>query len=503
MSLFQFCIIVFFFEHVLIHVSSLRYILLGGSPPFSCVDCRARGVNPCRCGRVNRHVRRGYRMDGCGWRFTPAFDHVTEEAKELVKSLLEVHPQNRPTAAQCLAHPWFQKSLSASGTCAGPLMGGGIASTILSFFPGDPSTDKHDRSLTPGDLAAGQRRRKGSVGGMMERLAKDPKYAAMLSISHSAEVHVLDEPGVQGCVSLMLSQDPVSANSSLERIHNFLTSPAMCLRLIEGNFMDAVVKCCRIHGNKVYRNLATVCKKLAELPDVAHALYHAPMGVGSAVLDMLFNIASTGTISSRPAARQAIFRLMSHARAIAQLIGQRVEAVVLNLSRQGAFEFARDVCLNYERQQGEVVQDALKGLLEAAFTRHSDVITCIINCNVIPPMLIPMSERWVPPAFASVAGVDRNVSLRSRLIGIQRTCYNLLFEISDVAAGAQHLSRLDSSLYPLLKQHLSPSALQPDISSMVIETVRNFTKHGLALPGDIQEALRICDTERIFEPIPD
>ena len=114
-----------------------------------------------------------------------------------------------------------------------------------------------------------------------------------------------------------------------------------------------------------------------------------------------------------------------------------------------------------------------------------------------------MSERWVPPVFASVAGVDRNVSLRSRLIGIQRTCYNLLFEISDVAAGAQYLSALDGSLYPLLKQHLSPSALQPDISSMVIETVRNFTKHGLALPGDIQEALRICDTERIFEPIPD
>ena len=54
-----------------------------------------------------------------------------------------------------------------------------------------------------------------------------------------------------------------------------------------------------------------------------------------------------------------------------------------------------------------------------------------------------------------------------------------------------------------VKQHLSPSALQPDISSMVIETVRNFTKHGLALPGDIQEAFRICDTERVFEPIPD
>ena len=154
-----------FFEHVLIHVTSLRYILLGGSPPFSCVDCRARGVNPCRCGRVNRHVRRGYRIDGGGWRFTPAFDHVTEEAKELVKSLLEVHPQNRPTAAQCLAHPWFKKSLSASGTCAGPSMGGGIASTILSFFPGDPSTDKHDRSLNPGDLAAVQRRRRGGVGG--------------------------------------------------------------------------------------------------------------------------------------------------------------------------------------------------------------------------------------------------------------------------------------------------------------------------------------------------
>jgi hypothetical protein len=448
----------------------------------------------CRCGRVDRHTRRGYRQ---GWVFTPAFEHVSDEAKDLIKSLLEVQPLLRPTAAQCLAHPWFQKSLSASGP--GPVTGGGIASTLLSFFPGDAATGTQDQSLTPGDLAAGQRRRKGSVGGMMERLAKDPKYATMLSICHSSEVHVLDEPGVQGCVSLMLSQDADSADLSLKRIHNFLTSPAMCLRLIEGNFMDAVVKCFRIHGNKVYHNLATVCKKLAELPDVAHALYQAPMGVGCAVLDMLFNIASTGSVSARSVARHAIFLLMIHARAIAQRTGLHVEAVFLNLSRQGAIAFARDVCLTHDRQQGEVVQNALKGLLEAAFTRHPDVITSIIDCNVIPPMLIPMFDRWVPPAF----GGNSNIALRSRLIGIQRTCYNLLFEISDVVAGAQYLSLLDTSLYPLLKQYLSPAAPQRDIASMVIETVRNFTKHGLALPGDIQEALILCDSEHVFVPTPD
>jgi hypothetical protein len=479
-------------------MTALRYLLLGGSPPFFCGECRKKGLGTCRCGRVDRHARRGYLK---GWSFTPVFDHVSAEAKELVKSLLEVQPLLRPTAAQCLVHPWFQKSLSASG--AAPVTGGGIASTMLSFFPAGAATDIHDRPLSPEDLAVGQRRRKGSVGGMMERLAKDPKYAAMLSISAAAEVHILDEPGVQGCVSLMLSQDSVSANSSLERIHNFLSSPAMCLRLIEGNFLDAVVKCSQIHSTNVYRNLATVCKKLAELPDVAHALYQAPMGVGCAVLDMLFKVASTGSISSRPAARHAIFLLMSHARAIAQRICQPVEAVVLNLSRQGAFTFVRDVCLTFDRQQGEVVQDALKGLLEAAFTRHSDVIASIIDCNVIPPMLIPMLERWVPPAYVACSGGDKNVALRSRLIGIQRTCYIFLFEMSYVAAGAQYLSQLDVSLYPLLKQHLSPAAPQHDIATMVIETVRNFSKHGLALPGDIQDALLICDSERSFEPIPD
>jgi len=447
-------------------------------------------MGTCRCGRVDRHTKRGYQK---GWIFTQVFDHVSAEAKDLVKSLLEVQPLLRPTAAQCLAHPWFQKSLPASG--AGPVMGGGIASTILSFFPGDAVTDSHERPLSPGDMAVGQRRRKGSVGGMMERLAKDPKYAAMLSISAAAEVHILDEPGVQGCVSLMLSQDFVSANSSLERIHNFLISPAMCMRLIEGNFMDAVVKCSQIHGTKVYRNLATVCKKLAELADSAHALYQAPMGVGFAVLDMLFMVAATGSISSRPAARHAIFLLMSHARAIAQRIGQPVEEVVLNLSRQGAFSFVREVCVTFDRQQGEVVQDALKGLLEAAFTRHKDVTTSIIDCNVIPSMLIPMRERWVPPVFVAVPGGDMNAALRSRLIGIQRTCYILLFEISCVAAGAHFLSQLDVSLYPLLKQHLSPTAIQRDIASMVIETVRNFSKHGLVLPGDIQDALSLATNQ--------
>ena len=318
----------------------LRYLLLGGSPPFFCADCRKKGWNTCKCGRVDRHAKRGYLK---GWVFTSVFEQVSAEAKDLVKSLLEVHPHLRPTAAQCLVHPWFQKLLSASG--AAPAAGGGITSAMLSFFPAGLANDSHVRPLSPGDLAVGQRRRKGSVGGMMERLAKDPKYAAMLSISAAAEVHILDEPGVQGCVSLMLSQDSVSANSSLERIHNFLSSPAMCLRLIEGNFLDAVVKCCQIHTDKVYRNLATVCKKLAELPDVAHALYQAPMGVGCAVLDMLFKVASTGSISSRPAARHAIFLLMSHARIIAARIGQPVESVVLNLSRQGAFTFVRDVCV--------------------------------------------------------------------------------------------------------------------------------------------------------------
>jgi len=429
-------------------------------------------MGTCRCGRVDRHTKRGYQK---GWIFTQVFDHVSAEAKDLVKSLLEVQPLLRPTAAQCLAHPWFQKSLPASG--AGPVMGGGIASTILSFFPGDAVTDSHERPLSPGDMAVGQRRRKGSVGGMMRDLQKirnmQPCFRSALLRKCTFETNPVCKDASLSCSVKIF----VSANSSLERIHNFLISPAMCMRLIEGNFMDAVVKCSQIHGAKVYRNLATVCKKLAELADSAHALYQAPMGVGFAVLDVLFMIAATGSISSRPAARHAIFLLMSHARAIAQRIGQPVEEVVLNLSRQGAFLFVREVCVTFDRQQGEVVQDALKGLLEAAFTRHKDVTTSIIDCNVIPSMLIPMRERWVPPVFVAVPGGDMNAALRSRLIGIQRTCYILLFEISCVAAGAHFLSQLDVSLYPL-KQHSSPTAIQRDIASMVIVTVRNFSSTG-------------------------
>ena len=85
-------------------------------------------MGTCRCGRVDRHTKRGYQK---GWVFTQVFDHVSVEAKDLIKSLLEVQPLLRPTAAQCLAHPWFQKSLPASDS--GPVMGGGIASTILSL----------------------------------------------------------------------------------------------------------------------------------------------------------------------------------------------------------------------------------------------------------------------------------------------------------------------------------------------------------------------------------
>ena len=118
-------------------------------------------------------------------------------------------------------------------------------------------------------------------------------------------------------------------------------------------------------------------------------------------------------------------------------------------------------------------------------------------------MLIPMLDRWVPPAFVAVPGGDKNVALRSRLIGIQRTCYILLHEISYVGVGAQYLSSLEASLYPLLKQHMSSATPQRDVASMAVETVRNFTKHGLALPGDIQEALIVCDSQRNFVPVPE
>ena len=40
---------------------------------------------------------------------SPQFDTVSEEAKDLIKKLIVVEPEDRWTAKQALEHPWIKK----------------------------------------------------------------------------------------------------------------------------------------------------------------------------------------------------------------------------------------------------------------------------------------------------------------------------------------------------------------------------------------------------------
>jgi calcium/calmodulin-dependent protein kinase I len=78
------------------------YILLCGRPPFQSKSNREV---------LERTCRGQYTMDG------PQWQDVSEEAKELVKSMLITDPSKRITAAQVLDHPWLKnldENLSSS-----------------------------------------------------------------------------------------------------------------------------------------------------------------------------------------------------------------------------------------------------------------------------------------------------------------------------------------------------------------------------------------------------
>jgi serine/threonine protein kinase len=71
----------------------ILYILLGGYPPFY-------DKNPQR---LFRKILRGQ------YEFHPAYWHeVSDEAKDLIRKLLQLDPKQRLTVAQVLAHPWFE-----------------------------------------------------------------------------------------------------------------------------------------------------------------------------------------------------------------------------------------------------------------------------------------------------------------------------------------------------------------------------------------------------------
>jgi len=65
--------------------------------------------------RLNQNIRKGaYTFDNADW------EGVEEKAKELVKSLLNVDPAARLTAAKALEHAWIK--------------GGGNANTVIKNF---------------------------------------------------------------------------------------------------------------------------------------------------------------------------------------------------------------------------------------------------------------------------------------------------------------------------------------------------------------------------------
>lgn len=72
----------------------ILYIMLCGYPPF----------NGATDDEIFQRVREGvYDFPSEEW------DHISKDAKDLVKNMLKINPKERYSAAQCLTHPWFSK----------------------------------------------------------------------------------------------------------------------------------------------------------------------------------------------------------------------------------------------------------------------------------------------------------------------------------------------------------------------------------------------------------
>ena len=77
------------------------YILLSGIPPFNGKDDAI----------ILKKIQAGtYSLEKKQLR------HVSDQAKDLIKLMLRYSPDTRPTAKECLTHPWFQiEDLSGKG----------------------------------------------------------------------------------------------------------------------------------------------------------------------------------------------------------------------------------------------------------------------------------------------------------------------------------------------------------------------------------------------------
>ena len=78
------------------------FILLGGYPPFDDSDGVSAMYSTIKAGK--------YTFDDRYW------GNVSPEAKSFIKSLLQVDPSKRPSAAAAMNHDWFTKHAAELST---------------------------------------------------------------------------------------------------------------------------------------------------------------------------------------------------------------------------------------------------------------------------------------------------------------------------------------------------------------------------------------------------
>jgi len=81
-------------------IGVITYILLCGFPPF---------YGNTEQQIFNKILRAEYDFPSPDW------DHISEEAKEFIKALLVLNPNDRPSAKECIESPWITNK-SPSGT---------------------------------------------------------------------------------------------------------------------------------------------------------------------------------------------------------------------------------------------------------------------------------------------------------------------------------------------------------------------------------------------------
>ena len=73
-------------------VGVMLFILLSGKPPFDGADDN----------EITENVKIGkYKFDGKQWK------KISDDAKDLIKQMLELKYEKRISARECLRHPWF------------------------------------------------------------------------------------------------------------------------------------------------------------------------------------------------------------------------------------------------------------------------------------------------------------------------------------------------------------------------------------------------------------